>query len=86
MEVDLGPAGTVAVARVGPGWLCSSVNLSGLPAVSIPAGTSSEGLPIGVSLIGRDDAEDTLLGLAALWERTTGYVPVRPPLPSLTIP
>jgi len=86
LEVDLGPAGAVEVARVGPGWLCSSVNLSGLPAVSIPAGTSSEGLPIGVSLIGRDDGEDTLLGLAALWQRAAGYAPVRPPLPSLTIP
>jgi len=86
LEVDLGPAGTLDVARVGPGWLTSSVNLSGLPAVSIPAGRSNEGLPIGVSLIGRDDGEDALLGLAALWERAAGYVPVRPPLPSLTIP
>jgi len=84
-EVDLVASGTVEVARVGPGWLCSSVNLSGLPAVSIPAGTSSEGLPIGVSLIGRDDGEDTLLGLAALWERAARYVPVRPSLPSVTI-
>jgi aspartyl-tRNA(Asn)/glutamyl-tRNA(Gln) amidotransferase subunit A len=86
LEVDLGPAGTLDVARVGPGWLTSSVNLSGLPAVSIPAGRSNEGLPIGVSLIGRDDGEDALLGLAALWERAAGYTPVRPPLPSVTIP
>jgi Asp-tRNA(Asn)/Glu-tRNA(Gln) amidotransferase A subunit family amidase len=54
--------------------------------VTMPAGTSSDGLPIGVSLIGRDDGEDTLLGLAALWEQAAGYVLVRPPLPSVTIP
>jgi Asp-tRNA(Asn)/Glu-tRNA(Gln) amidotransferase A subunit family amidase len=79
--VDLGPAGTVRVDRVGPGWLTSALNLAGLPAVSLPAGRSSEGLPIGVSLAGPDGSEERLLQLAALWERAAGHVVERPSLP-----
>ena len=45
-------------------------SLAGLPAISVPAGKSSDGLPIGVQLIGkrRDDAQ--LLALAASVEET----------------
>jgi aspartyl-tRNA(Asn)/glutamyl-tRNA(Gln) amidotransferase subunit A len=54
--VDLGAAGTVRIDEVGPGYMTCSVNLAGLPAMNIPAGWSSDGMPIGVSLIGpRDD-------------------------------
>lgn len=77
--VDLGPAGTVEVARVGPGWLTCSVNLAGLPALNLPAGRSSEGLPIGASLVGRADEEGVLFRLAGLWEQAAGYRPGRPP-------
>ncbi len=81
-EVDLGPAGTVRVARIGPGYLTSAVNLAGLPALSLPAAWSSEGLPIGVSLIGHDDGEATLLELAAVWEAGGGHRPRRPQRPA----
>ena len=43
----------------------SFVNASGLPAISVPTGMSSTGLPIGVQLIGRYGREDQLLQLAA---------------------
>jgi aspartyl-tRNA(Asn)/glutamyl-tRNA(Gln) amidotransferase subunit A len=79
-HVDLGPHGNVDVDRVGPGWLTCLVNLAGLPAVSLPSGWSSDGAPVGVSLVGRDGDEELLLGLAALWERAAGYVPRRPAL------
>jgi aspartyl-tRNA(Asn)/glutamyl-tRNA(Gln) amidotransferase subunit A len=79
--IDLGPAGAVELKRIGPGWLTSSVNLAGLPALSLPAGRSSDGLPIGVSLIGRDDDEGTLFRLAGIWEEAAGYRPVRPRVP-----
>ena len=39
-------------------------------------------LPIGVSLVGRDDAESTLLQLAMKWEEATGYRPMRPVRPA----
>jgi aspartyl-tRNA(Asn)/glutamyl-tRNA(Gln) amidotransferase subunit A len=81
-DVDLGGGRTVRVAEVGPGWMTSSVNLAGLPALTIPAGRSADGLPIGVSLVGHDEGEDTLLELAALWETATGYLPAHLPLPT----
>ncbi|KWX07605.1 Asp-tRNA(Asn)/Glu-tRNA(Gln) amidotransferase subunit GatA [Hydrogenibacillus schlegelii] len=44
--------------------LTSPANLAGLPAVSVPAGFSAEGLPIGLQLVG-DVAEDALVLQAA---------------------
>ena len=41
-----------------------AVNLAGLPALSLPAGLSAEGLPIGVQLIGNYFAEAQILGAA----------------------
>ena len=40
-------------------------NISGQPAISIPAECSSTGLPIGVQLVGRMGSEPLLLALAA---------------------
>ncbi len=52
-----------------------SVNLSGLPALSIPCGRDTQGLPIGAQLIGRPFDEGTLLRLAHLMERH--FIPAR---------
>jgi hypothetical protein len=45
-----------------------SANLAGAPAVSVPCGLSSEGLPIGTQLIGNFWSEATLLNLANVYE------------------
>ncbi|MGA1205287.1 MAG: Asp-tRNA(Asn)/Glu-tRNA(Gln) amidotransferase subunit GatA [Opitutales bacterium] len=45
-----------------------SVNLAGLPAVSMPAGLSSAGLPIGFQLVGQPFEEGKLLGVARSYE------------------
>lgn len=45
-----------------------TVNLAGLPGVSIPAGLSSEGLPLGLQLIGKALDEGTLFSLASAVE------------------
>ena len=66
------PIGRVMVKDVSPGWITSAVNLAGLPAVNIPAGRTSEGLPVGASFVGQSRDEDTLLALAKLWEVTRG--------------
>jgi Asp-tRNA(Asn)/Glu-tRNA(Gln) amidotransferase A subunit family amidase len=78
--VDLGKAGSVDVSHVGPGWITCSVNLAGLPAITLPAGRSVHGMPVGVSLVGRSGEEGTLLGLATGWSEAVGFRPERPPL------
>jgi Asp-tRNA(Asn)/Glu-tRNA(Gln) amidotransferase A subunit family amidase len=80
-HVDLGAAGVVAVEEVGPGYMSCTVNLANLPAMNVPAGWSSEGVPIGVSLVGHRDDEATLFAVASLWETATDYRIRRPSLP-----
>ncbi|MFL5365061.1 MAG: Asp-tRNA(Asn)/Glu-tRNA(Gln) amidotransferase subunit GatA [Myxococcales bacterium] len=46
-----------------------SVNLAGLPGISVPSGFSKAGLPIGLQLVGRPFEEATLLRLARAAER-----------------
>ncbi|MBD8468320.1 amidase [Plantibacter flavus] len=47
----------------------SFVNATGLPAITLPVHETSEGLPMGVQLIGRPGGEATLLALGAQLER-----------------
>ncbi|HEX3609804.1 MAG TPA: amidase [Solirubrobacterales bacterium] len=47
-------------------------NVTGWPAISVPAGLTSNGLPIGAQLLGREDDEATLLSLAGSIERAGG--------------
>ena len=44
-------------------------NLSGHPAVSLPCGWSSDGLPIGLQIVGRWHADRRVLALAGYLER-----------------
>jgi len=50
-----------------------SVNLAGLPAISLPCGFSKAGLPIGLQIIGRAFEEDTLLRAAHAYEQSTQW-------------
>ncbi len=56
-----------------------SLNLAGLPGLSIPAGLSSEKLPIGMQLIGPVLSEDRLFRAARMFEKTTGTTRLVPP-------
>ncbi|WP_309667575.1 amidase [Tabrizicola sp.] len=47
-------------------WFCWLGNLAGLPAVTLPCGLSSTGLPIGIMLMGRPGQDETLLQIAKL--------------------
>jgi aspartyl-tRNA(Asn)/glutamyl-tRNA(Gln) amidotransferase subunit A len=49
-----------------------TVNMAGLPAISVPAGLDGQGLPLGLQLIGRPFAEETLFTLGAVVERAAG--------------
>jgi aspartyl-tRNA(Asn)/glutamyl-tRNA(Gln) amidotransferase subunit A len=48
-------------------------DLAGLPAVSVPAGLSAEGLPLGLQVIGRAFDEATVLRVADVLEAATGF-------------
>jgi aspartyl-tRNA(Asn)/glutamyl-tRNA(Gln) amidotransferase subunit A len=50
-----------------------SANLAGLPAISVPCGSTSTNLPIGLQLTGRMFDEATLLGAASAYERHTEW-------------
>ena len=53
-----------------------SLNLAGLPGISLPAGKTADGMPVGVQLMGRALDEGTLFTLAAGIERSVGRLPV----------
>jgi aspartyl-tRNA(Asn)/glutamyl-tRNA(Gln) amidotransferase subunit A len=50
-----------------------TTNLAGLPGISLPAGLSSTGLPLGLQLIGRALDEGTLFSLAGAMEQAAGF-------------
>jgi aspartyl-tRNA(Asn)/glutamyl-tRNA(Gln) amidotransferase subunit A len=56
----------------------NSVNLAGLPAVSIPCGFTKEGLPIGLQIIAKPFAEETLMRVAYTFEQTTQFHKQKP--------
>jgi aspartyl-tRNA(Asn)/glutamyl-tRNA(Gln) amidotransferase subunit A len=49
-----------------------TVNMAGLPGLSVPGGLSAEGLPLGLQLIGRPFDEETLFSLGAVIEQAAG--------------
>lgn len=51
-----------------------TVNLAGLPGVSVPVGLDKQGLPLGLQLIGRPWEEGDLLNHAYVLERAAGFV------------
>ena len=51
-----------------------TVNLAGLPGISVPTGTDASGLPLGLQLIGRPWEEADLLNTAYALEQAAGFV------------
>ena len=49
-----------------------TVNMAGLPGISVPAGLSADGLPLGLQLIGKPFGEETLFQTAAAIEQAAG--------------
>jgi aspartyl-tRNA(Asn)/glutamyl-tRNA(Gln) amidotransferase subunit A len=57
-----------------------SVNLAGLPGLSLPCGLSSANMPIGMQLIGPALSEDMVLRAGRMYEKASGVSRLRPPL------
>jgi aspartyl-tRNA(Asn)/glutamyl-tRNA(Gln) amidotransferase subunit A len=57
-----------------------SVNLAGLPAISVPCGFTSDNLPIGLQCIGKHFDEETILRVAHAYEQSTDWHRRRPAL------
>jgi amidase len=74
---DLEPADAFAEAAK-LGMFTAPFNVSGQPAISIPAGVSRAGHPIGVQIIGRQLADGAVLAVARQLERALPWAHVRP--------
>ena len=55
-------------------------NITGFPAISVPCGFSSEGMPIGLQLAGRPFDEETVLRAAYAYEQSADWHTMRPPV------
>jgi aspartyl-tRNA(Asn)/glutamyl-tRNA(Gln) amidotransferase subunit A len=55
-------------------------NLTGQPAISLPCGLDSQGLPVGLQIVGRSFDEETVLRVAHAYEQATDWHKARPKL------
>jgi amidase len=63
-------------------WMrtCSRITVTGHPAISVPAGFTPEGLPVGLQIVGRARDDWGVLQLAHAFESATNHWRLRPPL------
>jgi amidase len=61
-------------------WIapCPAFNVSGQPAITVPAGFDPNGVPLGIQLVGRPGDEVTILSLAAQLEAAQPWIQHRP--------
>ena len=89
VDVLLGPTSPVPAFKIGElvddplkmylSDICTiSTNLAGIPAISIPAGFSTDGLPIGLQLQAGPFEEEKLLRASRMFERATDWHTNRP--------
>ena len=70
-DVGTSPGAEAAIQRLTR--FTRPINYLGLPALSVPAGFTGKGLPVGVQLIGRSFDEATLLRIGAAFQRATDF-------------
>jgi aspartyl-tRNA(Asn)/glutamyl-tRNA(Gln) amidotransferase subunit A len=57
-----------------------SVNLAGIPAISLPCGFTKKGLPVGLQILAKPFAEETLFRAAYAYEQNTPWHTIKPKL------
>jgi aspartyl-tRNA(Asn)/glutamyl-tRNA(Gln) amidotransferase subunit A len=70
------------VGRNNNGSLTVPGNISGYPAISVPAGLTKNGLPVGLQAYTRRHDDALLLDLALAWERARPWPLVAPGTPA----
>ena len=60
------------------GTFTLQINTIGHPAASIPAGFSSDGMPVGLHIVGRKGDEETVIAASAAFERARPWIQHRP--------
>ncbi len=61
-------------------YLTYAITITGLPVISVPCGFTSEGLPVGLQIVGRRLAEAMVLKAAAAFEAIAPWKDRRPPV------
>jgi aspartyl-tRNA(Asn)/glutamyl-tRNA(Gln) amidotransferase subunit A len=56
-----------------------NANMAGIPGMSVPAGVSEDGLPLGLQVLGKPFDEETVLAVAAVLERAARFA-AKPPV------
>ena len=79
-ETTVGVGDTVEPALALLPRLTRPFNIGGVPAISVPCGFTSTGMPIGVQLAGRPFHEATVLRVAHAYEQATEWHTRKPPL------
>ena len=61
-------------------WMksCYYICITGLPSISVPCGFTSEGLPVGIQIVGRHQDDFGVLQLAYAFEQSTGFWKQKP--------
>ena len=80
-ETDVGGGPNAEATIVGVTRFMRPVNYLGLPALVVPAGNSSSGLPVGLQLIGRPFGEETVVALGTAFQAVTDHHQRMPNLP-----
>jgi aspartyl-tRNA(Asn)/glutamyl-tRNA(Gln) amidotransferase subunit A len=78
-DVGAGPGAEAAIQAITR--FMRPVNYLGLPALAFPAGQSSQGLPIGLQMIGRPFRDETVVALGAAFQAATDHHARSPSLP-----
>lgn len=81
MEIDGKDA-----SHSGPVPFTMLANLCWNPAISVPAGLSSDGLPLGLQIMGKRHADDVVLRLARIFEQTRPWPRLAPESPDRSAP